>query len=266
MSNRQHPNERDRKVLEIVATAKWITHRQLAEIAKITGLEKNDNRKVFEWRVRRLSDLGLLKKQRPALLDREILYSITKNGILRLETMGVHPLSLAFDRDEPETTHHIPHSLEMNRIRIALLRACTVARWLPDSAIRVLRKAGDQDYAKVYDAVATLVISSEVYRIGIEYERSLKAIERYQEIASKLADERGVQAVLYLCPNHETLTTISHVFFRATKTVIVAMMEDFVANPLDGRAQVNVLTTSLRTELQRISQQTTSTQQRALVG
>src|SRR6266511_3612496 len=38
MSERQDPNKRNRQVLEIVATAKWITHRQLSEIANILGL------------------------------------------------------------------------------------------------------------------------------------------------------------------------------------------------------------------------------------
>ena len=80
-------NQRDGKLLDIVATAKWITHRQLSEIAKIIRLEKNDNRKVFEWRVRRLSELGLLKKQRPPFLNQAILYSITKNGIFRMELL-----------------------------------------------------------------------------------------------------------------------------------------------------------------------------------
>ena len=114
MSKRQDPNQRDGKVLEIVATAKWITHRQLSDIAKIIRLEKKDNRKVFEWRVRRLSNLGLLRKQRPAFLNHGILYSITKNGIFCLETMGIHPLSLAYDRDDPESEHFIPHALELN--------------------------------------------------------------------------------------------------------------------------------------------------------
>ena len=260
-------NRRDGKVLEIVATAKWITHRQLSEIAKIIRLEKNDNRKVFEWRVRRLSELGLLKKQRPPFLNQAILYSITKNGIFRLETMGMHPRSLASDRDEPESEHFIPHALELNRIWISLLRSGMLSRWLPDSAIRVLRRAGNQEYAKVYDAVATLREGYELCKIGIEYERSLKTIDKYQEIGSKLADERGVQAVLYLCPNNEILRTITDVFFRSRKTVIVALMEDFVANPLGGRAEVNLLTTTFQAELRKIChQQAAITAQRARFG
>ena len=109
--------------------------------------------------------------------------------------------------------------MEVNRIRIALLRSGTLTEWMEDSAIRVLRNAGNPDYAKIYDAVATITVDGELYRVGIEYERSLKAFERYQEIASRLADERRIQAVLYLCPNYETLRAISHVFVRAPKTV-----------------------------------------------
>ena len=264
MSKRQDPNQRDGKVLEIVATAKWITHRQLSDIAKITRLEKNDNRKVFEWRVRRLSEWGLLKKQRPPFLNQAILYSITKNGIFCLETIGIHPLSLAYDHGDPKSEGCITHALELNRVWISLLRSGMLSRWLPDSAIRVLLRAGSQEYAKVYDAVATLREGYELCKIGIEYERSLKAIERYQEIVCKLNDERGVHAVLYLCPNRDALRTITDVFFQSKKPVIAALMEDFVANPLGGRAEVNLLSTTLQAELRKIChQQAAITVQRA---
>jgi hypothetical protein len=129
-----------------------------------------------------------------------------------------------------------------------------------------LLRAGSQEYAKVYDAVATLREGYELCKIGIEYERSLKAIERYQEIVSKLDNERGVQAVLYLCPNNDTLRTITDVFFRSKKPVIAALMEDFVANPLCARAEVNLLTTTFKTELQKICQQAATTVQRAKGG
>ena len=266
MSKRQDANRRDGKILEIVATANWITHRQLSDIAKITRLEKNDNWKVFEWRVRRLSEWGLLKKQRPSFLNQAILYSITKNGIFRLETIGIHPLSLAYDHGDPKSEGCITHALELNRVWISLLGSGILSRWLPDSAIRVLLRAGSQEYAKVYDAVATLREGYELCKIGIEYERSLKAIERYQEIASKLDEDRGVQAVLYLCPNNDALRTITDVFFRSKKPVIAALMEDFVANPLGARAEVSLLTTTFKTELQKICQQAATTVQRAKTG
>jgi hypothetical protein len=48
MRMKNEPNEKDRKVLEMVASAKWITHKQLWDIARIINLEKNDNRKVFK--------------------------------------------------------------------------------------------------------------------------------------------------------------------------------------------------------------------------
>jgi hypothetical protein len=268
MSKRQDPNQRDGKVLEIVATAKWITHRQLSDIANITGLEKNDNRKVFEWRVRRLSELGLLKKQRPPFLKQAILYSITKNGIFRMETIGIHPLSLAYDHGDPKSEGCITHALELNRVWISLLGSGILSRWLPDSAIRVLLRAGSQEYAKVYDAVATLREGYELCKIGIEYERTLKAIERYQEIASKLDEDRGVQAVLYLCANNDALRTITDVFFQSKKPVIAALMEDFVTNPLGARAEVRLLTTTFKTELQKIclQQAAITAQQRATFG
>jgi hypothetical protein len=58
-----------------------------------------------------------------------------------------------------------------------------------------------------------------------------------------------------LCPSTNTFTTISDVFFRSHKTVLVAMMEDFVANPLDGRAELRMLATSLGQELRKTREQ-----------
>ncbi|MBV9083005.1 MAG: hypothetical protein JOZ62_10035, partial [Acidobacteriaceae bacterium] len=156
-------NQKDAEVLEFIATSRWITHQQLSEVVQIRGIETN--RKVFEWRVRRLAQCGLLKKQRPAFLNRNILYSITRTGIYGLEHIGVHPLSLGADNDDGEIKikHHIPHSLEINRIRIAMLRSGTLVRWTPGAWIRLLLRAGQKRYAKVYDAVAAVMVHGEIY-------------------------------------------------------------------------------------------------------
>ena len=188
-------NAEDRELLEIVTTAKWITHNQLYEMVSIGRIE---NRKGYERRVRRLAHCGLLRKQRPAFLNRKILYSITREGIYALEVLGVHPVAFTFDRNDVDVKHQIPHSLELNRVRIALIRCGTLVWWFPDSAIRVLHRAGQRDYAKIYDAVATMMLDGQVCEIGIEYERSLKAVERYEEAAAKIEEDRRVQAVVYL--------------------------------------------------------------------
>ena len=256
MSN--HPtapkmNGKDRELLDIVVTAKWITHSQLSEMASISRIE--DNRKVFEWRVRRLSQCGLLKKQRPAFLDRKILYSITREGIYALEVLGVHPVAFIYDRGDEDIKHQIPHSLELNRVRIALMRSGTLIRWMPESALRVLHRAGQRNYAKIYDAIATIILDGEIYEIGIEYERWLKTVERYQDAASKIEEERRADAVVYLCSCNNTFTTICDAFFRSQKPVLVAMIDEFVAQPLDGHAELRMLTTSLRQELQKTRKQ-----------
>jgi len=75
-------NGHDRELLEFVANAQRVTHRQLLEVALIKKVEKD--RKTFEWRVARLAESGLLKKERPEFLNRTILYTITRMGILAL--------------------------------------------------------------------------------------------------------------------------------------------------------------------------------------
>jgi hypothetical protein len=172
-----------------------------------------------------------------------------------LEVLGVHPVAFMYDRGDEDVKHQIPHSLEVNRVRIALMRSGTLIRWMPESTLRVLYRAGQRNYAKIYDAVATVMLDGEICEIGLEYERSLKAVERYREAASRIEDEHRVDAVVYLCPSNNTFTTISDVFFRSHKTVLVAMMEEFVRDPLDGHAELRMLATSLRQELRQTRDQ-----------
>ena len=52
---------RDQGLLHIVADARYITHSQLFQLAQLKALEFQ--RAVFNWRVRRLVNSGLLRKQ-----------------------------------------------------------------------------------------------------------------------------------------------------------------------------------------------------------
>ena len=66
---------------------------------------------------------------------------------------------------------------------------------------------GDQ-YAKDYDAVATLMIDGELVQYGVEYERSTKAYARYQELRMIFADERRLSGILYFVSGIERFFTV----------------------------------------------------------
>jgi hypothetical protein len=80
-------NFRDREFLHLVADSRYITHNQLFELARLKALEFK--RPIFNWRVRRLVNTGLLRRQVVSYLGAEALYSITRGGIQALEELGV---------------------------------------------------------------------------------------------------------------------------------------------------------------------------------
>jgi hypothetical protein len=77
---------RDRELLHLVADARYITHSQLFQLIRLKALEFK--RAIFNWRVRRLVNSGLLRKQVVPCLGTDALYSITRGGIQALEEMG----------------------------------------------------------------------------------------------------------------------------------------------------------------------------------
>jgi hypothetical protein len=109
---------KDLRLLETIAITNRITQLQLWEIANLRGIESD--RKVFEWRVRRLAKAGFVKRLQRSFLGSRLLYSITKDGISALEVGGMHPLSLYVERDSDEIERQIAHSVQLNRAYIAL--------------------------------------------------------------------------------------------------------------------------------------------------
>jgi hypothetical protein len=133
------------------------------------------NRRVFNWGIRRLFRAGLARKQVRPFLKGEALYSINRASIHALEQLGVYFLSANLDREKDAQEAQIPHALEMNNIRLALLSTGALWQWIPQPFIRVLNLSPTCDFAKVCDGVAKVSISGEDARFAIEYERTLKS-------------------------------------------------------------------------------------------
>jgi hypothetical protein len=66
--------DRDRDLLHFVADARYITHTQLFQLAGLKMVEFN--RQVFNWRVRRLVNAGLLRRRVAPYLGTDALYSM----------------------------------------------------------------------------------------------------------------------------------------------------------------------------------------------
>ena len=71
--------------------------------------------------------------------------------------------------------------------------------------MRSINQSIDLPLAKDYDAIVELEFDGSPYRIALEYERSLKASTRYQEIVAAIEDEIQVQLLVYMTSSIDLL-------------------------------------------------------------
>ena len=224
--------DRDRELLHLVADARYMTHGQLYQLARLRALEFKPP--VFNWRVRRLVNSGLLRKQVVPYLGTDALYFIARGGIHALEEMGIRYLGGYVERKKDPTEAQIPHVLELNRIRIALERSRALVSWIPEVFIRVVNLSPTLCYAKAYDAVAKVSLGDGVWaEFAIEYERTLKSEQKYEKILEAIESERRLHTILYLTPSYEILASLRWYFERTRHDVPFALVEDFKKDVLD---------------------------------
>ena len=211
---------RDYELLHLVADARYMTHSQLFELAQLHAVEFE--RPVFNWRIRRLVKSGLLRKQIVAYLGADALYSINRAGVHALEEMGVVYLADFAEREKDPAEPQIPHVLELNRIRLALERSRVLVFWVPEVFIRAVNQSPKLNYAKAYDAVATVRLGDGVRaEFAIEYERTLKSEQKYAKILEAIANERRLHTILYLAPSYEVLVSLRWYFERTRLNIPV---------------------------------------------
>jgi len=218
-------SKEDKHVLQFVADSRYATHSQLFEFARLEYGEYN--RPVFNWRIRRMVEGGLLRKQVVPILGGDALYSINRAGVQALERLGTYYLGAHLGRDRDADQFQIPHSLELNEIRLALLRSCLLIRWIPESFIRVLNLSPPHSYAKVYDGIATLKMPDGPVCLAVEYERTLKSPAKYEKIREAIESEKRIVAFLYLVPTHDLLFSLPRAFWRTKQFVLFGMVSDF---------------------------------------
>ena len=215
----------DKFVLEFVADSRYVARSQLFEFARLEYGEYN--RPVFNWRIRRMVDVGLLRKQAAPIAGGDVLYSISRAGVQALERLGTYYLGARLERDPDADQFQIPHSLELNEIRLDLLRTCFLVRWIPESFIRVLNLSPLDSYAKVYDGIATLDLAGSRVSLAVEYERTLKSPAKYEKIREAIESEKRIAAFLYLVPTRDLLFSLLRAFWRTKQFVLFAMVDDF---------------------------------------
>jgi hypothetical protein len=228
-------NFRDDSILHFVAESRYVTHSQLFEFAQLYYGE--DNRPVFNWRIRRMVEGGLARKRALPLLAGDALYSITRSGIYALERGGTFYLGANLDRDDERRAYQVPHALEINNIRLALLRSGRLLHWIPESFIRVVNLSPAYGYAKVYDGIADLREGLGGVQVAIEYERTLKSPAKYEKIREAIESEKRIKVFLYLVPRYEVLWALEDAFRRTKQCILLALVDPFKKDPLGARVR-----------------------------
>ena len=193
----------------------------MLEFADLDGFEFR--RRVFNWRVRRLVRHGLVRKQIVPYLNGEALYSISRPGIEALERMGTYYLGANVEREKDSSEFQIPHALELNNIRLALLRTGTLWSWIPESFIRVLNLSPAHAYVKGYDGIAKVFFDGEFAEFAVEYERTLKSLPKYEKIREAIESEKRLHAFLYLAPSWQLLCTLRGEFWNTKRMVFFGL-------------------------------------------
>lgn len=224
---------KDRAILNFLAESRHATRSQLVQFVRHYYFEFNWP--VFNWRIRRMVDAGLVRKQPLPMLNGDLLYSITRSGIHALEGLGTFHLGATFDREPEVHKSQIPHALEINSIRLALMSTHRLQKWIPESYIRAANLVPTSAYAKVYDGIATVLIDKDKVEFAIECERTLKTPAKYQKIREAIESERRVRAFLYLMPSFELLYALQHAFSGTKQLVLFGMADEFKKQPLASR-------------------------------
>jgi hypothetical protein len=177
-----------------VRNARHISQRQLSILLQYGST--NLGRKRLAWRLDRLARSEYIHMLEQRVHGQKI-YSIAHKGLGYLEMMGYGVLSLPAPKKRLLDPISMMHSIELTDIRIALGKTGILQLWKSDLEVSSENIATGEQYAKDYDAIATLMIDGQFVQYGVEYERSTKAYARYQELRSILADERKLSGILY---------------------------------------------------------------------
>lgn len=223
---------RDLPMILAVRNATFISHGQLFSHLVAQGTESN--RQGFCWRLKRLADVGLIQKLPQIMPYSGATYSITREGLACLESCGEGLVSITSDSRSLPNARQAAHNLELGEIRGALRRSRILRRWISDIELRSMNLAIVQPLAKDYDAVADLSIEHcmEV-SAGIEYERTLKAAQRYREIVKVVKEERQLDLLLYLTSSIDLVYQLRAEFEELDFPIVFAPSGPFCRNPLD---------------------------------
>jgi len=199
---------KDLALLKTVRDCRFITSYQLFEFAKASNIASSLG--SFYWRIGRLVECGLVQTV-TLQIGKYRIYAITRQGLRELENRQECLLSLTSGARVLTKRDEIPHALLLNDIRRTFEQQFPVEWWRTDLLVRAANLS-TRRYAKDYDAVFSLDRSSAGARsltIAVEYERTLKAEDRYAEISNTLSGENSIDLLFYLCASADMVPLLA---------------------------------------------------------
>ena len=223
-------SSQDTFLLRMILQARHISHEQLWQFMRYKTHE--DRRRIFNWRLKRLVDHELVDRR--ATANHSWVYSVSREGAEHLVGLGDAAALVVTGGLVDLNDRAVQHSLELNEIHLALLKARILTSWQSDLEIRALNELTGFGFPKDYDAIVKLEREGRAYQVALEYERTPKTREKYVSVRKAMEEERQLDCILYLTPAYPLLALVAKSFERCTKPVYFALADEFRKNTLDA--------------------------------
>ena len=197
--------ERDIPLLRLVRNCRFVGHQQLFELLQYDGMASC--RRTFNWRVQRLLHTGHIARLHTVSWQGSPVYSVNQNGLRQLESSGEFSLALHSRTRTMPDANQMFHALELNAIRVALVRNALLIEWRSEVEISSNNMASGA-HPKDYDAIVKIWLGNEIREFALEYERSLKSAKHYERIRAALEAERQIGNILYLVADSDLMLAI----------------------------------------------------------
>jgi hypothetical protein len=225
--------ERDIPLLRQVRNLKFVSHAQLFELMRFAGWEHS--RDSFNWRIRRLIKAKWLSICEGDFGAGLAVYRIGREGIALLEYHGQFTAVLHSKTEHLPHRSQVFHSLELNRIQLALANQNLLANWQSEIEVASFNTVSCSPYQKDYDAIVDVWIGDRRARFALEYEHSLKSYRQYERIKDALQAERQIGCILYLTSGIEMLLHLVQELQSVPQTLAFAKAADFEKRLLETR-------------------------------
>lgn len=196
--------DRERLVLSLLLENKVMTRKQIVN----SVFPKLDSGNVSH-RLTRLLDLGYLKDYQDRRFDRTaILYELSDEGINLAKSF----YEMEFDQ-RPSRSYTYEHDIGLVNLRKMLQSKFSVQRYIPENMLQCCPSIRENDKFKSFsemmsDAVVVVKLQDK-FKIGaLEYEPTVKKIERYRNKVLNYYVKSDISFVLYICSNQTAIETI----------------------------------------------------------